>query len=554
MTVELDETFKQLQKDFLEEASFLLAEFEESYLKLEGAGDKSEELSKIFRIAHSVKGAGAAVGFTGLANFAHKVEDCLSVLRNHPDRLNPDVVSLLLRSSDALKERVDVLKTQPDSPWDIDALAEEVLACHKALESNSAPKAAAPTRRAETKDAAPAAAKDKDGDKKGQNTIKIESGRVDVILDLVGELVVMKSQLINQTESYTNDLRLSAIVGQIDKSIRELQDKTLSLRMTPLKPLFLKTQRIARDLSLALNKTIEVKIVGDNVEIDRFMLDLLGDPLVHIVRNSLDHGLEPKDKRMSAGKDETGHLTIEAQKSGSRVLISVRDDGGGIKKRKVFEKAKERGIMTPDRTFESCTEKEILSLIFEAGFSTAEKVSDVSGRGVGMDVVRTNIEAMKGQIIVESVEGEGTCITLSLPITTSITDGMIVNIQKQIYIVPLDNIVELINQDSSSLIPLDDGRSIVKHRNHNYPLSNFPRPNGSVHAEIKKCMYLLLESDKKKFTIQVEQVLGQTQVVTKPLDAKVKTHEGITGAAILGDGRIGFVIDPYSLCKKLEAA
>jgi two-component system chemotaxis sensor kinase CheA len=596
----------ELQRDFLDEVTFLLEQCEESYLKLDQPACRVEELGRIFRLAHSMKGAGSAVGFLDLAGFAHKVEDCLSLLRAHPELVDIEIISILLRAGDAFKQRIDMLKRKDPTPWDIEALQAEVKALTASIEERAglAPvpsvgvAAPAPLPSAEeiaaalaSFDVPPPAVAVKDefwGDLPSMaakaekvapaalpasaaptvsaaptasvsTSIKIDTDRVESVLNLVGELVVIKSQLMTQCGDYASDLKLGTIVSLMDKTIRELQEKTLSMRMTPLKSLFLKTQRIIRDLSLKLDKPIEFKMSGEDTEIDRTMVELLSDPLMHIARNSLDHGIEKSELRKSRGKVEKGSIHLSAQQTGGRVVVKITDDGGGMNRDRILAKAVEKGLIPPSQDPASITDKQVFQFIFAPGFSTAEKVTDVSGRGVGMDVVKTNIERLKGTIEIESREGSGSCLTISIPLTTSITDGMIVQVGEQPYIVPMDSIMELVDLSPSTLVEMHSGQKVVNHRGSILPLvdlrrllSREPEVDAATESGEGK-MVVLVETGRQIIALRVAQVLGQTQVVLKPLGESFKQVQGVAGAAILGDGKVGLVLDPQGLAEFYSA-
>ncbi|MDZ4662124.1 MAG: chemotaxis protein CheA [Pseudomonadota bacterium] len=391
------------------------------------------------------------------------------------------------------------------------------------------------------------------------NNIRIDSDRVENILDLVGELVVIKSQVLNQCANYATDTRLNSIAAQLDKTIRELQDKTLSMRLTPLKNLFLKTQRVVRDLSVKLDKPVEFHMLGEDTEIDRRMVDLLGDPLLHIVRNCLDHGVEETVARKKKGKNASGHIHLHAKQLGDRIQISITDDGAGIDRNVVIQKGQEKGLISATQDVEKLTDQQVYSLLFEVGFSTASAVTDVSGRGVGMDVVKSNVEKMKGDIEIDSKPGVGTKIILTLPLTTSITDGMITQAGNHLYIIPMECILELIHVTDADFLTLENGTKAINHREQVYPILDlediFSKENPFNVENLAKSeqkMYVLVESGKKRLLVGVNFVIGQTQVVLKLLGDSFRQIKGISGASILGDGKIALVINPLGLENLLD--
>lgn len=617
MSGELDQ-LELLQKEFLEEMSFLLEACEESYLKLEDPACRPEELGKIFRLAHSMKGAGAAVGFTDLAQFAHIVEDCLSLMRGYPELVDTPTITVLLKAGDAFKHRIQMLKTHDPAPWDVRALAEEIGACSARIESSagtrieasptpvvptavhsveyhpSAPDPAASANKDSLDDdtvwkklaetaresiaepltstskptpsslpapaaTAPVAAKTggtgaASGSQQTNASIKIDADRVENVLNLVGELVVIKSQLMNQCDRYSDDLALNAVVGLMDKTIRELQDRTLSMRMTPLKGMFLKVQRVIRDLSVKLGKPVEFVMSGEDTEIDRTMVELLSDPLMHMARNSLDHGIEKPETRAARKKPEKGLIHLSAQQAGGRILVKIRDDGGGLNRERILKKAQERNLVPQDADPAKLSDKQIYAFIFMPGFSTADKITDISGRGVGMDVVKTNIDKLKGLVDIDSTEGDGSVFTISIPLTTSITDGMVVRVSGLPFIIPMDGMRELVTLETSTLIEMRHGRSVFNHRGRIVPVIDLHEAlrthlgsQAPDSAQASSMRLVLVEAGNTMVALKVDRILGQTQVVLKALGPSFQSTQGIAGAAILGDGKVALVLDPIGL-------
>ncbi len=565
---------RELQKEFLDELQFLLEACEESYLKIENPDVRVEELAKIFRLAHSIKGAGAAVGFSDLAAFAHVVEDCLAILRSHPQLVDTATISILLKCGDAIKNRIDDLRGENPPAWDVEDLKAEVVAFNQALEKRKADLAAHPeddgpptpsTSLAEGANIPsvlgiqatveePPVPKEPDhhsSHRLESSTIKVDASRVESLLNIVGELVVLKSQILNEAFKQTGNSRLNTVVTLLDKAIRELQDRTLGMRMTPLKSLFLKTQRVARDLSVRLKKPIDMVLEGEDIEIDRTMVEQLSDPLVHLVRNCIDHGIETPEKRRQKGKKDRGLITLSAQQVGGRVVIRITDDGAGIDRDRVAAKAKQTGLLGPEVDAAALPDAKIFELLFAPGFSTAEKVTDISGRGVGMNVVKENLEALKGRIDVESTFGQGSSFRISVPLTTAITDGMLVSVDGHIYILPMDGIRELVDLKDSGLVKMHSGEQVLNIRGKFFPLFRLAdrlrstyhgRPSGVAH-DATKDMVVLYQHETGQVALEVDAVLGQTQVVMKPLGQSIRDSEGIAGAAILGNGKVALLLD-----------
>jgi two-component system chemotaxis sensor kinase CheA len=558
-----DDFIEALRKEFLEEAGYLLEQCEEALLGLDDEARRPEQLANIFRAAHTVKGSGAAVGFEDLVGFAHRFEDCLALLRMSPQLLTTELTSLFLRVVDALKQRVQQLRQGGGAPWDPQELTAELTAATQALQAPALGLVKTPHEAAafgffdeappaQTRSTAPTPAGEapRDG---GGNSIRVDCQRIDSFMDIVGELVVVKSQLFNKVATYATDSGLQAIASLLDTIVRDLQDKALSIRMTPLKPLFLKLQRLVRDLSLKVDKPVTFAMVGEDTELDRTMVELLADPLMHMIRNSVDHGIEPPERRRAAGKSDTGLVTLLARQTGGRVVIEVRDDGGGLDRDRIVAKARERGLMSQDSDL---SEREAYALIFQPGFSTAERVSDVSGRGVGMDVVKTNIERLKGTIEIESAPGKGTTFFVSLPLTTSITDGILVDVGGQPLVIPMDGVRDLVPIDQ--VIPFGKSGELIQVRGSILPMLDLSklltskRPSRSAGPRQGRKMAVVVESAGRQQALVVETVVGQMQVVLKPLGAGLREVPGMAGAAILGDGRVALVIDLATLLSRTQ--
>ncbi len=566
MTVDDSNFFKELQAEFLNEAIFLIEQCEESYLNLEKPENRKEELGKIFRLAHSLKGAGASVGYTDLANFAHKVEDCLARLRVNTNLVSTEVISLLLSAGDAIKKRIYSLKENENLVWDIQVLEEQLKKLAVDLENKeSTPLIVLEVPVAKEKQPSVDSSEDNSSiasSKIQASSVKVDPEKIDSVLNMIGELVVLKSQLVNESLVNNSSPNMNSLISHMDKSIRDLQDKTLSMRMTPFKNLFMKMQRAVRDLSLKLNKPVEFQTVGEETEIDRTMVELLADPLLHVLRNALDHGIENSNNRREKNKREAGIIKLEAQQTGSRIMIKISDDGGGIPRDKIIKKAVEKGIIPSLEHAKNLTDNEVFQFIFAPGFSTAENVTDVSGRGVGMDIVKTNIEQLKGTIHIHSELNAGTTFTLSLPLTTSITDGMLVKAANQHFILPLNNIIELLDSSPEALVGLHTGEKLVNIRGKVLPLINLDedllkQDNRATGNDLQENQVLVVtQTNHGPLAIGIQAVVGQVQVVLKPLGTFFPKSPGVAGAAILGDGRVALVLDIDNLrgtSKKLSA-
>lgn len=664
--------FEELQMDFLNESAFMLEQYEEYMMRLENSTNPAQDLTDIFRVAHSVKGGAAAVGLTDLSKFAHVMEDLLDLLRSQPNLVNSNVISLLLQSGDELKNRVSSLQQGQGGPWNTKELVAQLIQVHEELsgkkskhhhaESSAAAPAAVEEEKipvpddffaqtsveataapaegddhtnhellaellaqlspedqaefyakeaaaavtpapepvmavaepvveapsatptvAEAKPApvlkvvseAPAAANNGGGGGNkapGRNlnsTIKVDTGRVDSVLDAVGELVVLKNQLVHdETVRSGESLRLEAIVDQLDKAVRELYEKTLSIRMTPLKSMFIKIQRIVRDVSLALDKPVDLQLIGEETEVERTVFELLGDPLVHLVRNSMDHGVEKKETRLERGKPVTAKVIVSAKQSGGNVIIDISDDGGGINREKVLQKALERGFVPSGVDPASIPDEQVFQYIFQPGFSTADKISDLSGRGVGLDVVKSNLDKINGKINIYSKAGQGSTFRLTIPLSTAITDGIIVALDGARYILPIHSIREIVRvlpkdytnvsgagkvaNIRGALLPVIDVSKTLGSINWamNKKDDRFAKKENSLSARREETMLVIIESMTGQMAFPVDDVLGQAQVVVKSITTGHDIPE-VAGAAILGDGKTVLILEPGALVNSI---
>jgi two-component system chemotaxis sensor kinase CheA len=337
--------------------------------------------------------------------------------------------------------------------------------------------------------------------------------------------------------------RLREGLAQLERHTRELQESVMQIRMLPISFSFSRFPRLVHDLSLKLNKKIELRMTGESTEVDKTVIEKIGDPLVHLVRNSLDHGIEMPEERLAAGKSETGEVQLNAFHKGGSIVIEIRDDGRGLNKDKLLSKAIERGLVPLDNNL---SDKQIYELIFAPGFSTADQVSDVSGRGVGMDVVRRNINELGGSIEIESYPGKGSAIIIRLPLTLAILDGQTISVGEETYIVPLVSIVESI-QISEEVINRVAGRGeTFKLRDEYLPIVRLHDVFGIRHPKAQRLqegLLVVVEGDGRRCGLFVDDLLGQQQVVIKSLEANYRKVDGISGATILGDGSVALILD-----------
>ena len=389
--------------------------------------------------------------------------------------------------------------------------------------------------RARTTRSTPAAAAD--------SSIRVSVEKVDQLINLVGELVITQAMLL-QTATQMQESAPDGLINglaQLERNTRDLQESVMSIRMMPISFVFSRFPRVVRDLSGKLGKQVELKTSGETTELDKSLIERIADPLTHLIRNSLDHGIELPEKRIAAGKNPVGTITLKAYHQGGNIVIEVGDDGGGLPRNKIMAKARERGLQVSDQM----TDSEVFNLIFEAGFSTADQVTDVSGRGVGMDVVRRNIQSMGGRVEIESMLGVGTRMTVRLPLTLAILDGMSIAVGDQTYILPLSYVIESLQPQAGDIKTLSNLARVIQVRGEYLPvvvlheLFNL-KPASS---DFTQGIMVVIDADGIKAALFVDALVGQHQVVIKSLEANYRRVQGISGATIMGDGHVALILD-----------
>ncbi|MEO7623292.1 MAG: chemotaxis protein CheW [Gallionella sp.] len=383
----------------------------------------------------------------------------------------------------------------------------------------------------------------------GENSIRVGVGKVDNLVNLVGELVITQAMLtetVSSLDTVTYERLLSGM-AQLDRNTRDLQESVMSVRMMPISLVFSRFQRVVRDNAVKLNKKVQLKIIGENTELDKGLIEKISDPITHLVRNSLDHGIELPAERIAQGKDPQGTITLRAAHQGGSIILEVSDDGAGLNRERILAKAKEKGMPVSD----GMSDAEVWQIIFAPGFSTAAVVTDVSGRGVGMDVVKKNIESISGRIDIHSVHGQGSSMTIRLPLTLAILDGLSIAVGDHIYIVPLGYISESLQPNPGDIKEISGQGEVVQVRGEYLPLIALyklfniqPRVTNPAEG-----ILVLLEAEGKKIALFVDELVGQHQVVIKSLETNYRKVPGVSGATIMGDGRVAMIIDVGALVK-----
>lgn len=569
--------------DFLEEAREGLQKLEVFFVTIEKEPDNKELLNDIFRVIHSIKGSAALLCFKNLEGLAHKAEDLLNKLRKGEMVLTPTIMDALLRAVDVIKTLLkNIEKNKKDSAVSTEEIKNilEGIICGTAQKTDDAcgekqteaangikEKTKSPL---EEKIIAPAA-EVKPGNVKSQihavkediRSVRISVEKLDYLFNLIGELVLARNRNIQLhrilSKRYSDDdtvtFDLTEAGSYLNQLTSEIQWAVMKTRMLPVSSVFSKFKRVVRDISRNLGKELELETTGEDTEIDKNIIEGIGDPLTHLIRNSADHGLEMPEERVKAGKSRIGTIKLDAYYEENSVVISIKDDGKGIDVNAVKSKSIEKGLITAEDA-EKLSKQALLNLIFAPGLSTAQNVSAVSGRGVGMDVVKTNIEKLRGQIIIDSEAGKGTEVKMKIPLTLAILDTLIIKIGDQRYAVPLSNVVET-HRIVYSQVETVRGSMVFRMRNELLPLVllsdvfNLPYRH-NINSEVT---IVVLKHGLLRMGLVVDKTAGQEEVVIKPLDCLdgITEPDGMSGATVLGDGSITFILDVDSLMKISKA-
>jgi len=546
----------EILKRFIEESNEILDEAENTLLALEKTPDDHESAAVAYRAFHSFKGNSGFLGYPDLEEISRCGESLLGQIKEQKKDCDPVAISFLLIAIDILRDGVRQAETgvTPELPGKNEVCAYlEKLAAEAAKvspkeesapeQSIKEPKETAPAAKGQEKtNEAEAEAKEKHG--ASQQAIRVDLDKLDKLLDLVGELVISEAMVANNPDLKGLQLdRFEKAVLQLDKITRDIQEVAMSMRMIPLSGTFRKMMRLVRDLAHKADKKVSLEIIGEETEVDKTIIEQISDPLVHLIRNAVDHGLESAEERLAAGKPETGRVTIEAKHSAGEVWIVVEDDGKGLDREKIIKKGIDRGLITSeDREMK---DEEVWKMIFEPGFSTADQVSSISGRGVGMDVVKRNIEKLRGKVDVRSRTGSGTMFAVRIPLTLAIIEGMVVKVGANRYTIPINSIKESLQPKEGQITRTPDGLEIVSIRGELLPVIRLH----DLYQVATDCrdlgggILIVVENDQKKCCLFVDEVIGQQQIVIKGLSSYLGHVQSISGCAILGDGDISMILD-----------
>jgi len=549
-----------LLREFISESREHLDNIEQGVLVLEKQPDNAETLNTVFRAFHTFKGGAGFLNLVPINRLAHILESLLDLARQGKFTIGSPVIELILRGRDVLKQFLDEIEGQVggSKPATTIIIPTEVLKAEVAemialVSAGKIPSAAAPaeispaTPTAQTPETAASVAQSSSGNA----MVRVDTGKLDGLLDLVGEMVIAQSLVApNLTRLSDGDAQFSRNVAQLNRITRDLQRVSMSLRMVPVRGLFQKMARVARDISAKQNKKVDFLTSGEDTELDRSVVEELNDPLLHMIRNSMDHGIEPEEKRAAAGKPPVGSLHLRAYHQGGNIIVEIEDDGGGLNRDRILAKAVERGLVAPGAHL---TDDEIHSFIFAAGFSTAEKVTDLSGRGVGLDVVRRNIEKLRGTVVISSTPGKGTLFKIALPLTLAIIDGLVVGVGAERYILPTLSVRESFRPKAEMISRIQNRAEVVNVRGRLIPLLRlheiFNIPARATDPE--QGIIVVVQSGTNVRCLLVDALLHKQEVVIKNLnEMMVHKNPAFAGATILGDGRVGLILDVNALAQQ----
>ena len=543
----------ELLDSFLNESVEYLAEAEGAVLRLEADPRQREAIDQIFRAFHTVKGTAAFLELDVITELAHRSENLLSRARSGEVLLAGTIASTVLAAIDALKALVADLRATRRRPMRPPTHESLLAALDRATTDDPSDAAAAEraTGAPLTTSVATAAAASPSPDSETADSVRVRVDRLDRLIDAVGELVIAQSMVAaDPGVSGEQSRELSKKVSHAGKIVRELQDLAMSLRMVPLRATFQKLARVVRDASRKLGKHVVLVTEGAETEVDRSMVDVISDPLVHMVRNACDHGLEPGEVRAAAGKVPAGTLTLRAHHSAGSVVIELADDGRGLDRAKIFARAVAQGLVDADAQL---SDADVYRLIFLPGFSTSEKVTDMSGRGVGMDVVRRAVESLSGRIEIDSTLGRGTTFRIRLPLTLAITDGMLVRVGDQRYIIPTVSIAMSMRPTQEQLYSVAGTGRMVAFRGRTIPVFRLADLSRTESTAGSDSLVVVLNDGEGHSAVLVDEILGKQQVVTKTLGDGIPAIRWIAGGAILGDGRVGLIVDPSNLLARFRS-
>jgi two-component system, chemotaxis family, sensor kinase CheA len=579
---------KEIINDFVAESLENLGTIEIKLMDLEQAPSDMEIINAIFRPFHTVKGVSGFLNFNKINKLAHVAENLLDKARNKELSIDNEIVDVILDSVDLLKGMIEnvlaSLETGIPQEGDVDTsqlmsqieyyisqveeggkkpLGERLIEKGSVSKEDVKGALVAQTedtgkklgeilveqKKTQSREVVSVLREQRKFEAPSSLQVKVDTGKLDNIVDMVGELAIAQSMLRqHDLVQSSDDRKLCQITNQLNLLTSGLQNTAMSLRMVPIKNTFQKMLRLVRDLARKAGKDIQLKMSGEDTEIDRNMVEEIYEPMVHMIRNSIDHGIEVPDQRESQGKPRKGTIFLKAYHKGGNIVIEIGDDGFGLNRDRIREKALSCGLIKPE---EVLTDQEIDNLIFHPGFSTAEEVTDISGRGVGMDVVKSKIDKLRGRVDAQSISGKGTTVFIWLPLTLAIVDGMIIKAADERYIIPTLNIQESFRPKKSDYFTVKGEAEMIKVRDNLVPLIRLDqifKPSGNGGAKTSKSLpweklVVVVENQERRTCLLVDELVGQDEVVIKSLGGWLKNVKGIAGSVIMGDGKVGLILD-----------
>jgi len=570
-----NDEMKEIIDDFIVESNELIEKVVQDIVEIEKNPD-DEMVNGIFRAVHTIKGTSSFLGFNTLSNLSHKAEDVLGRIRKKEIEPDEEIADTLLEALDLMKLMIEDIREKGAEDRDVSYTIKKLEILNKADARKKLGEILVDEGVISNKECEELLEKQKqEGNKKlgeivveerlitekqlnnvlakqqahkEEQTIRIDVRKLDELMNLVGELVLGKNRLIlldsiARKGSYNNGIfdSLSDVTNYVETVTNDLQLAVMRARLVPIGKLFNKVPRLVRDLSGEFKKKIELKIEGESTELDRSLIEALHDPLIHIIRNSVDHGIEAPDEREKKGKNPKGVLSIKAFNEGNQIIVEIFDDGKGINVQAVKDKVKEKGLMS-ENELSGLSAREAMGLVFIPGLSTAKKVSNVSGRGVGMDVVKTNIEKMNGQVYIDSEEGKWTKLTIKLPLTLAIMRALIIQVNQELFAVPLNTVTELVKLRDGLIKPVDKSEALIL-RDMVIPIVDLSKIVGSVESRIDDGYIVVCNIGEKIIGVKAHSVVGQEEVVMKPLGEFLGNINGVGGATIRGDGKVILILD-----------
>ncbi len=607
-----DPDMKEIFESFLIETREILEKLDLDLVKLESQPEDKDLLNEIFRSFHTIKGTSGFLGLVKLQALTHKLEDILNKLRKGEITINDDLMNGILKGFDSITELIDVVESNKNEDYNSEEVTQELQTLLEKVINGEGKKEEKPktskkkksaktgkTTEPEVKEEQPEVdnknqnesgiqndekpKEEKTADKKEEpkivnkevrkidepakkssakiveQTIRVDVERLDDLLNLISELVLGRNRLLQINDEATHLYEgtklahdLADTARQIDLMTTELQLAIMKTRMIKIGKVFNRFPRLIRDLSKETGKEVQLVIKGEETELDKTLIEEINDPLVHLIRNSVDHGIENPDDREKNGKPRKGTVILSAEHEGNDIIISIEDDGGGIDPGKILNKAIQKGIISKEKS-KDLTKQEIFNLLFAPGFSTAEKVTNISGRGVGMDVVKTNVTKLHGIINIDSELGKGTKVVIKLPLTLAIIQGLLVEVAGETIVIPLSSVVEVIRVTNEEVYPVN-GTECVKLRDRVVPLCNIDSALYHINSKENNSEYqhvVIVGIAEKRVGIKVDKLIGQKEIVIKSLGKYLGNIDGIAGSTIMGDGKVVMIVDVAELVNKI---